>query len=100
MTTAPTAPPQTIDDGLAALRTVVDDAASAGDRIGLFPTVCRQVTGTIAKGVSDGLFDDAVFAGRYLTALRTWQEAPRPRAELAAGVPGGGSERPRTPAAR
>ncbi len=86
MTTAPTAPPQTIDDVLAALRTVVDEAASAGDRVGLFAAVYRQVTATIAERLEDGHFDDAerldrfdaVFAGRYLTALRTWQDGRDP----------------------
>ena len=86
MTTAPTAPPRTIDDALAALRTVVDDAASAGDRVGLFAAVYRQVTATIAAGVRDGLFDDAdrlnrfdaVFAGRYLAALRDWRAGDDP----------------------
>jgi hypothetical protein len=77
---------QDIDGVLAALRTVVDDAASAGDRIGLFAAVYRQVTATIGKGVADGLFDDAdrlnrfdvVFAGRYLTALQTWRDGRDP----------------------
>jgi hypothetical protein len=73
--------PRTIDDVLGALRTVVDDAAAAGDRVGLFATVYRQVTAAVAKGVRDGRFDDperlsrfdAVFAGRYLRALTSWQ---------------------------
>jgi hypothetical protein len=75
-----------IDGALAALRTVVDDAARDGDRIGLFAAVYRQVTAAIAKGVRDGLFDDAdrlnrfdaVFAGRYLTALEAWRAGRDP----------------------
>jgi hypothetical protein len=86
MTTAAAAPPRTIDDVLAALRTVVDDAARAGDRIGLFAAIYRQVTAAVARALADGLFDDAerlnrfdaVFAGRYLTALETWRDGRDP----------------------
>ncbi|TFV89132.1 DUF5995 family protein [Blastococcus sp. CT_GayMR16] len=82
MTVAPAAPPRTIDEVLAALRTVVDDAARAGDRIGLFAAVYRQVTAEVARRTADGFFDDAdrlsrfdaVFAGRYLTALSAWRD--------------------------
>ena len=81
MTAAPIAPPRTIDDVLAALRTVVDDAARAGDRIGLFAAVYRQVTAAIAQQLADGAFDDAdrlnrfdaLFAGRYLAELEAWR---------------------------
>ena len=54
-----TAPPRTIDDVLAALRTVVDDAAQTGDRTGLFAAVYRQVTAAVARGGAAGRFDDA-----------------------------------------
>ena len=75
-----------IEDVLASLRTVVDEAAREGNRIGLFAAVYRQVTAAIAKGVRDGLFDDAdrlnrfdaVFAGRYLTALEAWRAGRDP----------------------
>jgi hypothetical protein len=75
-----------IDDVLAALRTVVDDAVRAGDRIGLFAAVYRQVTAAVAQGLADGRFDDAdrlnrfdaVFAGRYLTALDGWRDGRDP----------------------
>jgi hypothetical protein len=77
---------QDIDGVLAALRTVVDDAACAGDRIGLFAAVYRQVTAAIARGLADGHFDDAerlnrfdaVFAGRYLTALEARRDGRDP----------------------
>ena len=45
---------QDIDGVLAALRTVVDDAARAGDRIGLFAAVYRQVTAAIARASRKG----------------------------------------------
>ena len=77
---------RTVDDVLAALRTVVDDAARTGDRKGLFAAVYRQVTAAVAQKLADGLFDDAdrlnrfdaVFAGRYLTALQAWRDGDDP----------------------
>ena len=84
--TATTADVRDIDGVLAALRVVVDDAARDSDRIGLFAAVYRQVTAAIARGVADGRFDDAdrlnrfdaVFAGRYLTALEAWRDGRDP----------------------
>jgi hypothetical protein len=81
-----TAPPRSIDDVLAALRIVVDDAVRTGDRAGLFAAVYRQVTAAVARGVAAGRFDDAdrlnrfdaVFAGRYLTALQAWRDGRDP----------------------
>ena len=75
-----------IEGVLAALRTVVDDAVRDGDRVGLFAAVYRQVTAAIGNGVREGLFDDAdrlqrfdaVFAGRYLTALGAWRAGRDP----------------------
>jgi hypothetical protein len=86
MTTALPAPPRTVDEVLAALRTVVDDAARAGDPVGLFAAVYRQVTAAVAQGLAEGRFDDAdrlnrfdaVFAGRYLTALDAWRDGRDP----------------------
>jgi hypothetical protein len=71
---------------LAALRRVVDDAARAGDRNGLFAAVYRQVTAAVAQRLADGFFDDddrlsrfdAVFAGRYLSALAAWRNGHDP----------------------
>ena len=78
--------PRTIEEVLAALRTVVVDAAASDDRTGLFATVYRQVTAAVAQGVRDGLFDDperlnrfdAVFATRYLRALSAWRAGKDP----------------------
>jgi hypothetical protein len=78
----------TIDDVLAELRTVVDDCVAGATRLGLFATVYRQVTAAVARAIDDGVFDDAerlsrfdaIFAGRYLDALRAWRakgELPR-----------------------
>ena len=75
-----------IDGVLAALRRVVDDAVRAGDRIGLFAAVYRQVTAAVAQQLGRGFFDDdarlsrfdAVFAGRYLSALAAWRDGRDP----------------------
>ena len=47
-----------IEGVLAALRRVVDDAVRAGDRIGLFAAVYRQVTAAVAQQLGRGFFDD------------------------------------------
>ncbi len=78
--------PRTIEDVLRALRIVVDDAIASGSRVGLFASVYRQVTAEVARGIADGRFDDAerlsrfdaIFAGRYLAALRTWRDGGDP----------------------
>jgi hypothetical protein len=75
-----------IEGVLAALRRVVDDCARAGDRNGLFAAVYRQVTAAVAQQLSRGFFDDAdrlsrfdaVFAGRYLSALTAWRDGRDP----------------------
>jgi hypothetical protein len=64
------------------LRGVVDDCVAGATRIGLFASVYRQVTAAVARGITEGVFDDgerlsrfdAVFAGRYLSALQAWRE--------------------------
>ncbi len=71
---------------MAALRVVVDEAAAASDRVGLFASVYRQVTAAVAQSAREGRFDDrerlsrfdAVFAGRYLAALRAWRAGRDP----------------------
>ena len=75
-----------IDGVLAALRVLVDDCVATSSRIGLFASVYRQVTAAVARGIADGVFDDgerlsrfdAVFAGRYLSALDAWRGARDP----------------------
>ena len=70
-----------IDGVLAALRREVDDAARTGDRTGLFAAGYRQVTAAVAQRLGEGRFDDAarlhrfdaLFAGRYLSALAAWR---------------------------
>jgi hypothetical protein len=77
------APPgiRSVDDVLAALREVVDDAARTSDRLGYFAALYRRVTVAVARAIERGDFDDgermdrldATFAGRYLSALRDWR---------------------------
>jgi hypothetical protein len=75
-----------IDGVLAELRTVVDRAAAAGDRAGLFAALYRQVTLAVAQAITDGVFDDGprlnrldtTFANRYLAALHACQAPGEP----------------------
>ena len=77
-----------VDGVLAELRTVVDRAAAAGDRIGLFAALYRQVTLAVAQAIRDGVFDDGprlnrldtTFANRYLAALHACQAPGDPHA--------------------
>lgn len=67
-----------IDEVLAILDRVIDHARTRGARWGAFAGLYRQVTRAVKTGINDGRFDDgarmsrfdAVFANRYLAALR------------------------------
>lgn len=96
--------PTDIGGVLAALRTVVDEAAGTGSRIGYFAALYRQVTLAVAQAIADGVFDDgarlsrldAAFGNRYLHALHACQATPDGAAApecwrlafAAAGAPG------------
>ena len=77
---------ETIQDVLAMLRVVVDDAVAAGSRTGFFAALYRQVTVGVARAIDDGVFDDGermsrldvAFANRYLEALHSWQTGGEP----------------------
>jgi len=83
-----TAPRQaeTIDDVLALLREVVDESIATADRIGYFAALYRHVTGSVARAIDDGVFEDgermsrldAAFANRYFAALSEWQSDGQP----------------------
>lgn len=86
-----TSPPRAatdIDGVLAELRTVVDRAVAAGDRVGLFAALYRRVTLAVAQAIRDGVFDDGprlnrldtTFANRYLAALHACQAPGDPGA--------------------
>lgn len=76
----------TVDEVIAALHAVVDQAQRDGDRIGYFAALYRQVTLRVHEGITTGFFDDpermarldVVFATRYLDALDTFRADGRP----------------------
>lgn len=70
--------PETLDDVLAGLTTIVDEARAAPSRVGYFAALYRKVTARVKERVdAGGFFDDdarmerldVVFARRYLDAL-------------------------------
>lgn len=70
-----------IDEVLEILETIVADATAAGDRLGFFAALYRQVTLDVRKGIQNGFFADgprmdrldATFASRYFTAYQAWK---------------------------
>src|SRR6478752_1790252 len=82
-----------LNEVLAILRTIVDDAKAQNDPLGYFPAMYRQVTLAVKQGIADGVFDDGPrmdrldteFANSYFAALeahragrrtsRSWQFA-------------------------
>jgi hypothetical protein len=77
---------ETIEDVLAVLREVVDEAVAGARRTGYFAALYRQITVAVARAIEDGAFDDgermsrldAAFANRYLEALHAWQTGGEP----------------------
>jgi hypothetical protein len=78
--------PATLDDVIAALGDVVDDAHRRGDRRGLFATVYHRSTFALRTALKDGSFDDpgrieqlaVVFACRYLEACEAHEAGSAP----------------------
>jgi len=77
-----TATPNTIDDVIRRLTTIVDNAKTDGSRLGYFPALYRKVTVEVRDGIANGVFDDGprmerlnvVFASRYLDAFDAYRE--------------------------
>jgi hypothetical protein len=72
---------QNIDDVIEALAETVRQARIAGDRLGYFATMYRQVTVEVRAAMHSGLFEDparmdrfdTVFGNRYFDALDAWR---------------------------
>lgn len=70
-----------VNDVLEMLDTIIADATAAGDRLGYFAALYRQVTLEVRKGIQQGFFDDgprmdrldATFANRYFAAHDAWK---------------------------
>lgn len=76
----------TVDEVIDQLDGIVAPARRAGDRIGFFAALYRQVTVKVRDGIAAGVFDDGprmqrldvIFASRYLDALATFRHGGRP----------------------
>jgi hypothetical protein len=72
---------QTLDDVLAALRTLIDESIRTGSRLGYFAALYYKMTDRVRQGIAAGEFDDGKrmemldvrFASRYLDALYRWK---------------------------
>jgi hypothetical protein len=78
--------PQTIDDVIARLESIIDDAVARGDRIGYFAALYNRVTLAVRDGIRTGQFHDGprmerldvTFATRFLDALDAWRAGQLP----------------------
>jgi Family of unknown function (DUF5995) len=76
-------PPQTIDDVVSALDTIVQQSYDNASRLGYFAALYRRVTCAVRDGLASGRFQngplleklDVVFASRYLDAISTFRAA-------------------------
>jgi hypothetical protein len=77
---------QDIDQVLAMLAEIVAAARVAGNAIGYFPALYRQVTLRVKRGIAEGFFEDGprmerldtVFANRYFAAYQTFRAGGEP----------------------
>ena len=75
-------PITTIDEVIARLTTIIDDARQRQSRLGYFAALYRLVTINVKAGIEAGRFQDGArmaqldvaFASRYLTALEAYQQ--------------------------
>ncbi len=71
----------TLDEVIAALTAIIDDARTGASRSGYFAVVYRMVTHAVKAGITDGRFEDGprmehldvIFANRYLEAHEQYQ---------------------------
>jgi hypothetical protein len=75
-------PAHHIDEVLQNLDRIIDEAITKESRLGYFPALYRKVTLQVARGISEGQFEDGsrmgrlgvLFANRYLDALELYQQ--------------------------
>ena len=80
--------PTSIDEVIARLSGIVDDAAQRGSRFGYFAALYNRVTMAVRDGIRAGRFDDnarmerldVLFANRYIEAYDTWRSGHAPSA--------------------
>jgi uncharacterized protein DUF5995 len=76
----------TIDEVLASLQLIFNDAVKTGDRAGYFAALYYKVTSRVKDGIQNGEFEDGVrmekldvlFASRYLDAYEQWKNGQQP----------------------
>jgi hypothetical protein len=74
---------ENIDDVVEGLADIVTEAAGAGDRVGYFAALYRQVTVEVRAAIRSGRFEDGprmnrfdtLFGNRYFTAHEAWRRA-------------------------
>lgn len=72
-----------MEEVLAALDSIIALCVEQGSRLGYFAAIYRTVTAKVREGITSGFFDDgermakldAVFAGRYLSAMQAWERS-------------------------
>ena len=75
-------PAHHIDEVVQNLDRIIDHSIANESRVGYFPALYRKVTLQVARGISQGLFEDGsrmerldvLFANRYLEELQRYQE--------------------------
>lgn len=98
----PFVPATSIDDVIARLDGIVEQAVVENDRLGFFPVLYRAVTLSVKKGIAAGRFDDGprmehldvTFANRYLNAFHAHRNGGTPDRSWRAAFAAGASPRP------
>lgn len=70
-----------IDEVIAILTEMIEQARAAGSRLGYFPALYRRVTREVKRGIAEGRFADGprmerldvIFANRYFAAYDGWR---------------------------
>jgi len=95
-------PAETIEEVIANLDSVIDQARSEGSRLGYFPALYRKVTQAVKTGIEEGAFDDGerlerldvIFANRYLSAWQAHRQGRPTTASWQASFEAAASKRP------
>jgi hypothetical protein len=97
----PFQPAQSIDEVIARLDAIVDQAIVERDRLGFFAVLYRTVTAAVKDGIANGRFQDCprmerldvVFANRYLEAFHAHRTGGTPPASWRVAFAAGKSRR-------
>lgn len=78
--------PQTIDEVIAELESILDDCSRKASRAGYFAALYHKVTCEVKEGILNNRFEngarmerlDVLFANRYIAAYRQWRNGEEP----------------------